>query len=154
MIRQADCPDEQVLESLVLGQLPDGEAEAWAEHLEQCERCAATVHSFKAEDALTEAARAEGDPGEEPDDDVVRTLIDRLSGLPLFPTPPGSEEEADGPARGAEADAGLGADVEGLLAPAQGPGELGRLGPYRVLRVLGMGGMGVVFEAEDPLLKR
>ncbi|HKB37072.1 MAG TPA: serine/threonine-protein kinase [Gemmataceae bacterium] len=53
-------------------------------------------------------------------------------------------------------------DVPGLapppdypfLAPAQGPDELGRLGPYRVLKVLGTGAMGVVFEAEDAYLKR
>jgi hypothetical protein len=41
-----------------------------------------------------------------------------------------------------------------FLAPAQSPDELGRLGPYRVLRVLGAGGMGVVFQAEDPQLRR
>src|SRR4051794_8434033 len=31
-----------------------------------------------------------------------------------------------------------------FLAPPQAAGELGRLGPFRVLRVLGIGGMGVV----------
>ncbi len=41
-----------------------------------------------------------------------------------------------------------------FLAPAQSPGELGRLGPYRVLKILGAGGMGVVFQAEDPQLQR
>src|SRR5439155_6860294 len=41
-----------------------------------------------------------------------------------------------------------------FLAPAQRPDELGRLGHYRVLRLLGEGGMGMVFDAEDTVLQR
>ncbi len=41
-----------------------------------------------------------------------------------------------------------------FLAPAQHADEIGRLGKYRVLKILGHGGMGVVFKGEDPKLKR
>ena len=45
-------------------------------------------------------------------------------------------------------------EVFDFLAPAEGPGEIGRLGPYRVMGPIGAGGMGIVFRAEDPLLRR
>ena len=41
-----------------------------------------------------------------------------------------------------------------LLAAAKLPDEIGRLGPYRVLARIGVGGMGLVFRAEDPHLRR
>ena len=41
-----------------------------------------------------------------------------------------------------------------VLAPPESPDELGRLAGYRVLRILGMGGMGIVLLAEDISLKR
>jgi hypothetical protein len=41
-----------------------------------------------------------------------------------------------------------------FLAPPQAPDEIGRLGSYRVLDVLGVGGMGIVFRAVDPQLAR
>jgi serine/threonine protein kinase len=45
-------------------------------------------------------------------------------------------------------------EVSSILAPPRGPEEMGWLGQYRVLKVLGIGGMGMVLLAEDPQLKR
>src|SRR5215831_15259349 len=41
-----------------------------------------------------------------------------------------------------------------FLSPAHGPDELGWLAHYRVLKVLGQGGMGIVLLAEDTHLQR
>lgn len=144
------CPDERTLQQLVLGLLPAADAEVLARHLEQCDRCAATVHSRPVEDTLVAAARAQAPSQPHFENEAVDTLIGRLSGLWTA-----QERSPDGPqppSGGAAADQA--AAIAGLLTPPLAPDELGRLGHYRVLKVIGAGGMGVVFLAEDPTLNR
>jgi serine/threonine protein kinase len=69
--------------------------------------------------------------------------------LPESEDKPTQEEQRDDTPQPAAID-----DSLRFLAPPQQPDELGRLGPYRVLSRIGAGGMGMVFCAEDPLLKR
>jgi hypothetical protein len=97
-----------------------------------------------------EAAAAASGPRREGRSPVPGDVADLQTPLPQA----GEAAPADAPRQGHGTNAGAGPVHEGVLAPPQGPGEMGRLGPYRVLTVLGVGGMGVVFHAEDLQLRR
>jgi Leucine-rich repeat (LRR) protein/tRNA A-37 threonylcarbamoyl transferase component Bud32 len=146
----ASCPDRDVLERLMLGRIAGPEGEQLAQHLEGCERCAAAALTLGAEDTLTEATRGRSTAEGAPDADVVRGLVESLRRL--GPPAAAGQTTADETPNPEHADAGE--QTYDFLAPPQAPDEIGRLGPYRVLKVLGSGGMGVVFQAEDVDLKR
>jgi formylglycine-generating enzyme required for sulfatase activity len=153
------------------------------QHVLQCDRCGDTVQALKAEDTLAAVmGRARPTAAQGPEGEVVGNLIGRLEELrpsvaaPASATPtatvglgdtpsverstgaipPQASQIADAvtlPPQAPPAAAATAAMYD-FLAPPRGPQELGRLGPYRVLKVLGAGGMGVVFQAEDPHLDR
>jgi hypothetical protein len=143
------CPSDQELQGILRGERPAGEVDAFAGHLERCERCAAAVEKTLAEDTLLEALRAQATVPNTPAG-YVPALVQRLVRL----HPPKLAERTEDASSPRDTLGEAAVERLDFLAPPQGPDELGRLGPYRVLKVLGRGGMGVVFQAEDARLKR
>ncbi len=168
------CLDSDTLRDFLLGRTSDATATSVEAHLESCAACQEALPSIRAEDAFVAAFRAQAH--RPPPKNAV---LDRLAGdlrglLQCLPASAGeATPSADREATPAPAElsgpctvtqppgAGLARptdseteDVYSLLAPPRQPDEMGRLGDYRVLKVLGSGGMGVVFLAEDARLRR
>ena len=145
------CCDLRILERLLLGQIPAADAAPLEQHVSDCSRCADALRQIRAEDALVQALRHTPEPDGLEQTEFVQALIPCLKRL--RPTDP-ERTVASEPQAGAECEAAESAEVFPFLAPAQAADELGRLGSYRVLKLLGAGGMGIVFLADDPRLRR
>jgi WD40 repeat protein len=136
MATPSSCPRPDDLRRLLVGDMPEWEAESLEGHVAQCSRCLEVARTMEVTDTLLDAVR--GDDADrllaEEDEDLIGRLCQLPSRKGDAPHPP--------------------QNIYDFLAPPEGPDELGRLGHFRLLKVLGAGGMGIVFQAEDRQLQR
>jgi serine/threonine protein kinase len=145
------CPTEQMLKHFMLGHNTPEEALSLEAHLDRCEQCLEKFSTLHAEDSLLEAIRSPH--GVEP----TAAESDHLLAEWLKALRPESALQTDEAVTVAPAKVVSGGDTTvtyPFLKPSQNPHDLGQLGRYEVRKVLGSGGMGVVFQAFDPELRR
>lgn len=126
-----ECPSEQVLIEFAGGRLDDAARQPLAAHLGACEQCREALGRLRAQQRVATKSHEASESGatsawQTADQDELQV---------------GSE------------------DLESrfditLLAASTRAGALGSLGKYHILRTVGHGGMGVLFEAYDERLQR
>jgi serine/threonine protein kinase/Leucine-rich repeat (LRR) protein len=148
MAELKSCPWRDELQQMVLGKLNATRAEAIAQHLDTCATCLDALREWIVSDEILEAVQA-GRPANSEPTKTMYLPIGRIRDAVSTWLAAHDETHADHDAVPPSL-----ADFKTVLSSPQSADEIGRIADFRVLRLLGLGGMAAVFEAEDTRLKR
>jgi serine/threonine protein kinase len=133
-----NCYSRDQLQELLVGNVSDADSDAWLHHLEKCAVCRSSLEAIAGEDEDWSQAR--------------NVLVATPIAEPNHSEDPQSKNVVlDAQTRNEDWIKTL---SQQLLSPPAHPELLGRLGRYDIERLLGSGGMGVVFKGFDTELHR
>ena len=137
------CPSDRIFAKLAQNELSAKDRQLVLDHIGECDDCSRRANAASYDAALVnpdQKAKTAPDPGSKKLAETLRQAW--------------SEKTQDKDAAKTRRTTKKSDRPFDFLAPPQQKEEIGRLGSYRALKVLGAGGMGVVFRAEDVKLRR
>ncbi len=162
------CPDEHELADLLARPYDEAAWETVQQHLEACSRCRSKLETLAGAETLVPPASGYWQVQKGSSPSLARAMHalqsdpERETAVPLHSVAVGQDRQArdvQSPAKKTPKEESV---ANSLLVAARAAGLrstdregfLGRLGNFDVRRVIGQGGMGLVLEAVDPVLKR
>lgn len=153
------CPDAEELRAVVEGHGTLDNLECLARHLETCSRCAEIADQVpERDDPLVSVLRTAPQRAERTEREAVQRLLGRvrrlatshygLLGAAAAAQTPGDGPGLDTPLAAADAPISVAPTYVQLLSETTG-NEVRSFGPYQIVRMLGVGGMGAVFLARQ-----